>query len=452
MLEKRLRELGQDHIARLLSDEADPTTRERIAQDLETFDLELVTRLTRGELLYEPPGGVIEPAEVIPASFAASDEAKQYTAGGIDLLRSGKVAALVVAGGQASRLGIDAPKGAVAVTPVRRKSLFRLFAEKILALERRYACTIPWFIMTSRENDQNTRDYFRRNACFGLVPGNVYFFTQGMLPSVTQEGRFLIGPDGGICMNPDGHGGTFNALRASGSLEAMEDLGIEEIFYFQVDNPLVKVCDPLFLGLHCMTGAQMSSKVVKKADPDEKVGVVARLGNKTVLVEYSDMADDVRLARGTDGELLHWAGSIAIHAIRRDFAEAITEEGASLPFHRAKKMVVALGPDGKPLGIEGVKFETFLFDALPSAAKTVTLEVLREEEFAPVKNRTGIDSLDTSIMLQNALFSSWLKQAGFEVKKGVKVEIGPLFALDREDLASKADSIPRIIDRDTYLG
>ena len=121
MLEKRLRELGQDHIARLLSDEADPTTRERIAQDLETFDLEFVTRLTRGELLYEPPGGVIEPAEVIPASFAASDEARQYRAGGIDLLRSGKVAALVVAGGQASRLGINAPKGAVAVTPVRTR-------------------------------------------------------------------------------------------------------------------------------------------------------------------------------------------------------------------------------------------------------------------------------------------------------------------------------------------
>jgi UDP-N-acetylglucosamine/UDP-N-acetylgalactosamine diphosphorylase len=452
MLVKRLERLGQDHIARLLSNEVNPLLMERIATDLEGVDIDLVDRLIRGESLYEPPQGGVEPADVIPATFASSKEALVYILRGQELLRSGKVAALVVAGGQGSRLGIDAPKGVVGVTPVKGKSLFNLFAEKILALEHKFRCTVPWFIMTSRENDGPTKEYFRDNGYFGLNQDHVYFFIQGMLPSVTDEGKFIIGEGGGLFMNPDGHGGTFNALRTSGSLSLMKDLGIEEIFYFQVDNPLAKVCDTLFIGLHNLSGAQMSSKVVRKSTYEEKVGVITSINNKTTLLEYSDMSDEVRYAKGSDGEMLHWAGNLAIHMITRTFAEEITAQGTKLPFHRARKMITAQGPDHKPMETLGIKFEAFLFDALPLAEKSITLEVLREEEFAPVKNLTGADSLESSRLLQSALYKSWLKRLGVDVGADISVEISPLFALDYEDLLHKASTLPRHIGTDTFLG
>ena len=306
--------------------------------------------------------------------------------------------------------------------------------------------------MTSRENDGPTQEYFRDNAYFGLNQDHVYFFVQGMLPSVTEEGKFIIGEDGGLFMNPDGHGGTFSALRTSGSLSLMKDLGIDEIFYFQVDNPLAKVCDPLFLGLHNLSGAQMSSKVVRKSTYEEKVGVITRINNKTTLVEYSDMSDEVRYAKGSDGEMLHWAGNVAIHMIRRAFAEEITAQGTKLPFHRARKMIIAQGPDGRPMETLGIKFEAFLFDALPMADKSITLEVMREEEFAPVKNLTGADSLESSRLLQSALHASWLKRLGVDVDPDISVEISPLFALDYEDLLLKASTLPRHIGINTFLG
>lgn len=452
MLVKRLRELRQDHIARLLSSEADPVSRRQIVGDLEEVDLDLVERLIRGEGLYSPPAGEVKPAEVIPTAFSSSNDSAPYREHGENLLRSGKVAALVVAGGQGSRLGIEAPKGVVEVTPLKGKSLFRLFAEKLLALSRLFGCPIPWFIMTSRENDGPTREYFHRNEFFDLGKENVHFFVQGMLPSVSEKGKFLMSENGGLFMNPDGHGGTFNALRRSGSLQLMKDQGIEEIFYFQVDNPLARVCDPLFIGLHNRNSAQMSSKVVRKTSFEEKVGVIVKLGGKTCLLEYSDMDDAVRYAKDSSGSMLHWAGNLAIHMIRRDFAEEITSHGPKLPFHRARKKINAMDIDKKVLDVDGIKFETFLFDALPLAQRCITLEVLREEEFAPVKNLTGVDSLESSKLLQSDLHASWLKRTGIHVSDGVRVEISPLFALDFDELRGKAVRLPQAILVDTYLG
>lgn len=452
MLVNTLRKLGQDHIASLISSDGDPSVKARITRDLEGVDMDLVLRLMRGEGLYIPPLGVVEPAHVIPASFTSTEEADTYIRHGLELLRKGKVAALTVAGGQGSRLGIDAPKGIVGVTPLKAKSLFSLFSEKILALQMKHQCSIEWFIMTSRENDGATKEYFRDNGWFGLKVHQVHFFVQGMLPSITPEGRFIMAEDGGLFMNPDGHGGTFSALHKSGSLDLMKDMGIQEIFYFQVDNPLVKICDPLFIGLHSLGGAQMSSKVVRKASYDEKVGVITTMNGRTSLLEYSDMSDEVRFAKGPDGTMLHWAGNLAIHMIRRSFAQEITAQGLRLPFHRARKMITAKGPGGELEETPGIKFETFLFDALPLAEKSITLEVLREEEFAPVKNLTGTDSLESSRQLQSALHASWLKNIGTQVDPGVVIEISPLFALDCEDLLQKASTLPGRIDQNTYLG
>ncbi len=452
MLAERLRELGQDHIARLLEGEADPSRRALIERDLAGVDLALVSRLMRGESLYTPPGGDVEPADIIPASFASSTEAGEAVSRGNDLLASGRVAAVIVAGGQGSRLGIDAPKGVVEVTPVRGKRLFCLFAEKILALKRLFGHAVPLFVMTSRENDAPTRTYFQEKGFFGLGDQNVHFFVQGVLPSVSPEGRFILSEAGGVFMNPDGHGGTFRALRDNGCLDLMASAGIEEIFYFQVDNPLVKVCDPLFIGLHNTRGAQMSTKVVRTAAFDERGGVIAKQGGRTCMLEYSDMSDEVRRATDPQGRMLFWAGNMAVHMIRRDFAETVTSRGAELPSHRAAKKLGGLDAAGHPPRVAGIKFEAFLFDALPLACRSVTLEVVREEEFAPVKNMTGTDSLESSRRIQSNLHASWLGRIGVDVPAGVLVEISPLFALDFVELQRKQDRIPRSIQEDTYVG
>ncbi len=452
MLEEKLRQLGQDHIAKLLETGAGFVLRSEIEKDLKGISIPLVRELTEGRHLYQEPALVqVKPVPVVPASFSASPKAGRFRAHGEDLLRKGRVAALVVAGGQGSRLGIDAPKGVVGVAPVTGKSLFQLHAEKVLALSRKHGRAVPLFVMTSRANDADTRDFFAGHAFFGLDPQDVFFFVQGMLPSITLEGRFVLSRYGGLFMNPDGHGGTLAALRKNGCLDTMRDRGIEEIFYFQVDNPLVSICDPLFIGLHNLQGAGMSSKVVKKTGFDEKVGIIAEVEGKTRVVEYSDMSDDMRYALDAEGKMLYWAGNSAIHMIRRDFVESLTGSAVRLPFHRAEKNIPALDPAGNPVEVRGIKFETFIFDALPMAEKSVTLEVLREHEFAPVKNRTGEDSLETSRIMQSRLHRSWLKDLGVEVSGTSLIEISPLVALEKDDLALRVKSLPAKIDKDIYI-
>ncbi len=452
MLEKRLRELNQDHIARLLERSAGFVSHEKLSRDLDQVDVPLVMKLIRGELLYKEQKMLsVTPADVVAASFADTGEAAAYREHGEKLLRQGRVAALIVAGGQGSRLGIDAPKGVVEAAPLSAKSLFCIHSQKIVALCRKYRASIPVFIMTSRANDDQTKTYFSENDFFGLDRTRVHFFMQGMLPSLSPEGTFLLSREGSLFMNPDGHGGTFSALRKNGCLDIMRDMDIEEIFYFQVDNPLVRICDPLFIGLHNQKGADMSSKVVHKRSNEEKVGVIAVVDGKTQVVEYSDMSDDMRYATDETGEMLYWAGNLAIHLIRRDFAETLTKEGLMLPYHKAEKMIPTLDEFGNPVEEKGIKFETFIFDALPLAQKSITLEVLRKEEFAPVKNMTGEDSLESSREMQSALHRSWLEEAGIRVGKGIQVEISPLFALDRSDLQGRISQLPSEIDRDIYL-
>ena len=421
----------------------------RLEADLAQVDQTLVKRLMAGEGLYVAPQGAIEPVEAYTSEYTASAQAMADRAFGAELLAAGQVAAVLVAGGQGSRLGVDGPKGCVPVSPLKHKSLFQIHAEKVLALTRRYGAKVPLYIMTSIENDAATRAFFAEHNYFGLAQNDIIFFTQGRLPSLRLDGGFIVGRDGGLFMNPDGHGGTFAALEKSGCLDDMRSRGIEEIFYFQVDNPLVQVADPLFVGLHHRCKAQMSSKVVHKRDCDEKVGVIASLNGRPLVVEYSDLPTELRYACDEAGQMRYWAGSLAIHMLRRDFIEQLTNGGLKLPYHRAVKMIPALDEAGQPVEVEGVKFETFLFDALPLAERSVTLEVERAAEFAPVKNAEGEDSLATSQKMQSDLHRNWLEAAGVKVAQGVTVEISPLLALAAADL-SRAN-LPKAIEKDTYL-
>ncbi len=451
MLETRLRELHQERLADLIKSDADYIKKDQIEADLDAFDPAVVKNLVNGLGMYSPLEGEIEPVEIIPAGFVSTIEAGPYYASGEKLLSEGKIAVVVVAGGQGSRLGISVPKGAVEVSPLKHKSLFQIHSEKILALKNRYGAPVHFFIMTSRANDKDTKTFLAQNKYFGLPQNEVHFFIQGMLPSFNPDKGFVLSQTGGIFMNPDGHGGTFAALRRNGCIKLMKSLGIEELFYFQVDNPIVKICDPLFIGLHREKAAQMSSKILKKRNPEEKVGVIAKTGGKTCVVEYSDMPQNLLYAKDKNGDMLYWAGSIAIHMINVAFADRITSEGFSIPFHKAVKKIQTIDEFGRPLEISGIKYEGFVFDALPLTASSVTLEVRREDEFAPVKNATGEDSLESSKQMQSDLHKSWLNDAGLMIPSNAVIEISPLFALDAGDVKRRVSEISRLNDKNIYI-
>ncbi len=393
--------------------------------------------------LYNHAGDDQDVGEFSPAPFIgvpeSEDEKREYEKArkaGIEHIKAGKVAAFIVAGGQGSRLGYDGPKGMYPVGPVTEKSLFQIHGEKILKYSRKYGVPVPWLVMTSEANHEDTENYFKEMKYFGLSPDDVYIFRQNMIPSLDNEGNMVLQSPESLFRNPDGHGGSLTALSTSGALAAMKERGIETISYFQVDNPLVKIVDPVFIGFHVLKNADISSKALKKAYPEEKVGVFVTLENgRYGVVEYSDLPEEKAGERDGAGELRYSAGSIAIHIFDRAFVEEITSGASlSLPFHTARKKL-KIFKDGAMQEVEGFKFEKFVFDALPLTERNVIFETIREEEFAPVKNATGIDSVETSHELMINLHRRWLADRGIAVPVSVKkLEVSPLAAVEPEDL------------------
>ena len=372
---------------------------------------------------------------------------------GKQLIREGKVAGLVVAGGQGTRLGFDGPKGDFPISPVKNKTLFQIFAETIAAVSRKYRTVCPWYIMTSSLNYAQTVEIFRSNSYYGLKEKDVFIFEQGTLPNFSFDGKILLADKARLACSPDGHGGSLKALCRSGGLEDMKRRGVEFISYFQVDNPLVNIFDPLFIGLHVLDGAQMSSKAVIKARPKEKVGNFCLVDNRVTVIEYSDLPDEIAQKRNADGSLTFALGSIAIHIINTSFVEKLNAEGFSLPLHRAVKKIPHIDQKGNPVEPtkpNGIKLETFVFDALPLASKSIILQTVRSQEFAPTKNATGVDSVKTTRQMTVARAADWLESAGVAVPKksdgsiGCLIEIAPSFALDKDDIKAKRNQIPQI--------
>jgi UDP-N-acetylglucosamine/UDP-N-acetylgalactosamine diphosphorylase len=389
--------------------------------------------------------GPVEPARAFPLARDARQEsqAARARAAGEEWLRQGSVAALTVAGGQASRLGWDAPKGVYPIGPLSGWSLFEIFARKLRASGARYGFAPLWYLMTSPQNDAATRAFFAEHGWFGLDPERVRFFQQAMLPALSPEGRVLRAAPGQLFLAPTGHGGVLGALRASGMLEDARARGIERFSYFQVDNPLVVPFDPLFLGLHRLEGARMSSKVVEKRDAHEKVGVLAWREQRLACIEYSDLPPELREAREPSGRLRFSAGSIALHVIERALVEELTGSRLALPWHLARKQVSALDERGRPAQRPGVKFETFVFDALQYSPRSAVLEVERAREFSPVKNPSGEDSPAQAKADISRLHARWLAAAGLEAP--AELEIDPLFADDEHTLRARLPHKPRVV-------
>lgn len=426
-----------------------PEAQRRLLDEAAEIDLAEIERLTRTLLAPGATSGVnlegLAPApyEKHPAHGGDAGAWAKAKAAGEEALRAGKVAAFTVAGGQGTRLGYDGPKGTFPVTPVRRKPLFQVFAEKIRAAGARYGRPLHWFIMTSHANHAPTEAFFAEHDHFGLDRGRVHFFRQGRMPAVGFDGRILLESKGSIALSPDGHGGSLRALERSGSLDLMKREGIEMLSYFQVDNPLVRSIDPAFIGWHVLRGSAMSSKMVLKAFPEEKVGHFCVQHGRLVVVEYSDLPLAMQRETDAQGELRYRAGSIAIHVLDREFVREMATGGgaAALPFHRADKKIPTVDASGdpvKPGKPNGVKFEMFVFDALPSAKNPVVIETLRENDFSPVKNATGVDSPETCGNDQLRQFARWLRANGAAVDTDAtglpagRIEVSPLFGYDED--------------------
>jgi UDP-N-acetylglucosamine/UDP-N-acetylgalactosamine diphosphorylase len=394
------------------------------------------------------------PAPIVAIPREAAEIARRLEARrvGEALLREGKAGVLIVAGGQGSRLGFNGPKGMFPVSPVRGKTLFRLFCESLKAASLLYGARIPLVIMTSRENDSDTRTYFESNGYFDLDRQDVHFFEQGMAPTITPGGALIVKDETHLFTNPDGHGGSLKGLHDSGLLDHLISRGVSDIFYCQVDNPLAKIADPVFLGYHHTAGSEMSTKVVRRENIEEKVGVYVTIDGKESILEYSDLGGKHMGALDGSGNILYWGGNTAIHVVSLSFVKRLNSHGFALPYHRAQRSVETRRPDGALERIEGWKFETFVFDAIPFAEKTCCIEVAREEEFSPVKNSDGVDSPRTASLAMSDLFTNWLEEAGVAVSPGVLVEISPLFAADKEQLALRLKGGAMAVHETTYFG
>ena len=426
----------------------DARQREELLDDCARVDFSWL-EARRAEMRNPPAAAeneAIESVQVIGLPGTPEERARNAAMDriGRDRLARGKVAAFVVAGGQGSRLGYDGPKGTFPIGPVSNRSLFQWHAEQILARGRRHGAAIPWYIMTSEENDGATRDFFEAKDFFGLRREDIFFFRQGMVPSLGLDGKLFLSGPSRLARNPDGHGGSLSGLATSGALADMRRRGVEIISYFQVDNPLVTIADPVFIGWHADSGSEMSSKVLEKTGPDERIGSVCLRGGRPAVIEYIDMDPERARARDAAGRLVFRTGSIAIHLIDVAFVERMGGAGG-LPWHASRKKVPCFNGEKtvKPEKENACKFETFVFDAIPLADRSLNLEVSREEEFAPVKNAAGIDSAASCRQLLSRRFCRWLTACGIAIPRAgagkgePSVEISPLYSLDAEELQEK---------------
>jgi UDP-N-acetylglucosamine/UDP-N-acetylgalactosamine diphosphorylase len=431
-----------DYLHRL-SDEC----REALLSQLAAVDWSSLSRVLADSNTAVPLGQLAPPQSIVrlPQTPEESANWQSATAAGEALLASGKVAAMLVAGGQGTRLGFPHPKGMYNIGPVSGFSLFAGFARQILRLEEKYATRIPYCIMTSDVTHAETQAFFETHNYFGLDPSRVHFFQQGVFPSIDANTKELLlsGPTE-LANSPNGHGGMLAAFQESGLLAKLQSAGIEQLYYHQVDNPGAIVCNPSFLGWHLKHGSSISTKVVAKVNAAERMGVLAAIDGKTQVVEYSDLPPEAAAETNPDGSLRLWAGSTAMHVMSLKFLSAYLASAGALPFHRAFKAVPYYDLQQqqvvKPTSPNAFKFERFIFDLLPAAEVALVVEADRAEEFYPVKNASGTDSPATSQAAIIARAKRWLTTARISTAESQPVEIDPRAATSAIDLMHRIEA------------
>ncbi|CBQ73291.1 probable UDP-N-acetylglucosamine pyrophosphorylase [Sporisorium reilianum SRZ2] len=473
-LRQRYDKAGQSHLFAFW-DTLSAEQQAELAQQLDELDVARVNqvfhtaikadeeaRAGKSHQVQPPP-----PSSVENTIEGEADPAKvqHFRTVGLNAIAQGQVGVLLMAGGQGTRLGSSAPKGCYDIGLPSHKSLFQIQAERILRLQTIAAkhgsssssassssssssVVIPWYIMTSGPTRKDTEAFFAQNNYFGLEQQNIIFFEQGTLPCLSLEGKILLETPSKVATAPDGNGGLYRALRMPYNkgqpttvISDLEKRGIKYLHAYGVDNCLVKVGDPVFLGVCLEQGVQAGVKVVKKENPKESVGVVALRDGKFGVVEYSEIPEALSEARDANGELSFRAANIVNHFYTTEFlADDVPAFEPEMAFHIARKKIptvdLATGEAVKPSTPNGMKLELFVFDVFPFCDKLAVHEVARQEEFSPLKNAkgTGVDDQDTSRRDLLAQQSRWLRAAGANVADGVEVELSPLLTYSGEAL------------------
>jgi UDP-N-acetylglucosamine/UDP-N-acetylgalactosamine diphosphorylase len=460
-----LRPFGQEHLLGFW-EQLSAAGRESLARQIEGIDFCLIQRLHSQrqdqnnfrELALRaapPPAFRLESSGLAPPAVRDEAQSSRHApravrqdaiVRGRQALAAGHVGVMLVAGGQGTRLGFDHPKGMFPIGPVSGRTLFQIHIEKLLAAAQRYGVPIPLYLMTSPATHEETVSFLAEHDRFGLAAEDLHVFCQGTMPAVdAATGRVLLEAPDRIALSPNGHGGALAAFASSGAMDDARRRGLRQLFYFQVDNPLVEIAGPEYIGYHVLAGAEMTTQVIAKRDPLEKVGNVVAVDGRLMVIEYSDLPDDIARTTNPDGSLAIWAGSIAVHVFDLDFlrraAGQLDSQSDVLPFHVAHKRVAYLDPAGRRIEPEkpnAIKFERFIFDLMPAARNAIVVEVDPALAFAPLKNASGapFDTPESVQAQMVALHRQWLEAAGAEVADG-PVEISPRLALDGEELCGK---------------
>lgn len=338
--------------------------------------------------------------EYVDKSKLSKEEYERYNEIGTKIIQEGKYAVVTMAGGQGTRLGYVAPKGTFKIGGGIDKSLFEALSDTIKEAREKYNTSIPWYIMTSRENNNATEKFFEKNDFFNLPYEDVKFFKQGELPMLDTNGKLMLDETGIIKLAADGHGGVFEALSKNGYIEDMKKRNIEWIFISGVDNVLAGLVDPIAVGLSVVNNTLATGKSVVKRNPSEKVGVFCKKNGRPYVIEYTEITDDMANAKDKNGELLYGESHILTNLFNIKALEDISKN--KLPYHSAFKKAKYMDKNGeiiKPEKPNAYKFEAFIFDAFESLDDMSILRVKREDEFAPLKNAEGEDSPDTARQL-----------------------------------------------------
>lgn len=438
-LKARLAAHGQEHVLRTW-DELDEAGRARLRRQLDTIDLDWLEQAFASQI------EAVRPEEISPYREVIREDDPHAAAAlraGEEALRAGRVATLLVAGGQGTRLGFDGPKGAFPIGAVTGKTLYQLHAERLVALGRRYGRTPPLYLMTSDANHEATCEQLEAASYYGLPREEVLVFQQGLAPAVDERGKLLLEAKDSLVMAPNGNGGLFKALADSGALARMRALGIDVLSYIQVDNPLAQSCDPRFVGYHLLRESDYSCKAIRKVGPKERVGNYARVRGRLQVVEYTEIPDALAEQVDERGELLYLYANPGLFLWSLRFLEAQAAR-RDLPFHKAHKKIPHLDASGRrvePSTPCGYKLEAFAMDTLPDAERSLVLACARDAEFAPVKNATGVDSPASARELMTRLFASWIKAAGGAIyDPSAPIEVSALYALDAAELREKLPS------------
>ncbi|KAJ0240035.1 UDP-N-acetylglucosamine diphosphorylase 2 [Hirschfeldia incana] len=452
-LVERLKDYGQEDVFALW-EELSPEERHLLVTEIENLDLPRIDRIIRCSLNSQGlPAAAIEPPPescVSTVEERRKEDKEKWWKMGLKAIYEGKLGVVLLSGGQGTRLGSSDPKGCFNIGLPSGKSLFQIQAERILCVQRLAAqamsesptrpVAIQWYIMTSPFTHEPTQKFFESHKYFGLEPDQVTFFQQGTLPCITKDGKFIMETPFSLAKAPDGNGGVYAALKYSRLLEDMASRGIKYVDCYGVDNVLVRVADPTFLGYFIDKGAASAAKVVRKAYPQEKVGVFVRRGKggPLTVVEYTELDESMASATNQQtGRLQYCWSNVCLHMFTLDFLNQVANglEKDSI-YHVAEKKIPSINGF-----IEGVKLEQFIFDSFPYAPSTALFEVLREEEFAPVKNANGssFDTPESAKLLVLRLHSRWVIAAGGFLTHSVPlyatgVEVSPLCSYAGENL------------------